>query len=93
MRSKKNESVQCPLHDEIARLTEHKDHPIKKAKIKGTQLHETHKDPTDPQKVISIQFLDDKDSRVGTGHLHEDGTSKVRYYQKEPGESASQGFE
>ncbi|KAJ6102985.1 hypothetical protein N7486_005412 [Penicillium sp. IBT 16267x] len=39
------------------------------------------------------RFLDADGKRVGTGHLHEDGTSKFRYKQKPPSESRSGGFE
>ncbi|KAJ6125383.1 hypothetical protein N7471_012700 [Penicillium samsonianum] len=66
---------------------------IAQASVQGTELHDSHKDPTDPKKVISIQFLDADGKRVGTGHLHEDGTSKFRYKQKPPSESRSGGFE
>ena len=53
----------------------------------------SHKDPSDAKKVISIQFLDEQGKRVGTGHLHEDGTSRFRYKQKQqPSESPSQGY-
>lgn len=66
---------------------------IKQASIQGTELHRSHKDPTDPQDVISIKFFDEDGKRVGTGHVHEDGTSKFRYKQKPLAESASSGFE
>ncbi|KAJ6036064.1 hypothetical protein N7540_000343 [Penicillium herquei] len=71
----------------------HKDGRIKQASVQGTELHQSRKDPTDPKKVISIQFLDSDGKRVGTGHLHDDGTSKFRYKQKPPSESPSGGFE
>nr|POE87757.1 hypothetical protein CFP56_10986 [Quercus suber] len=70
-----------------------KDERIKQASVQGTELHQSHKDPTDPKKVISVQFLDAEGKRVGTGHLHEDGTSKFRYAQKPPSDSPSGGFE
>ncbi|CEL05516.1 hypothetical protein ASPCAL06634 [Aspergillus calidoustus] len=66
---------------------------IKYASIEGTELHKSHKDPTDTQKVISIRFFDEDKKRVGTGHLHEDGTDKFRYKKKPPSESPSGGFE
>ncbi|PYH94144.1 hypothetical protein BO71DRAFT_399124 [Aspergillus ellipticus CBS 707.79] len=81
------------LVDSYCKEQEARDPRIKQAEIKGTELHKSHKDPTDPLKVISVQFLDDEGKRVGTGHLHEDGTSKFRYKQKAPSESPSSGFE
>lgn len=81
------------LVDQYCKEQEARDPRIKQASVQGTELHQSHKDPTDPQKVISIQFLDAEGKRVGTGHLHEDGTSKFRYKQKPPSESRSGGFE
>ncbi|GFF62716.1 hypothetical protein IFM60648_00699 [Aspergillus lentulus] len=81
------------LVDKYCHEQETRDPRIKYADIQGTELHKSHKDPTDPKKVISIQFLDQEKKRVGTGHLHEDGTSKFRYKKKPPAESPSAGFE
>ncbi|OJD13571.1 hypothetical protein AJ78_05987 [Emergomyces pasteurianus Ep9510] len=81
------------LVDKYCNEQESRDPRIKQASVAGTELHKSHKDPTDPQKVISVQFLDQEGKSVGTGHLHEDGTSKFRYKQKPPSESPSAGFE
>ena len=43
---------------------------------RGNQPHKSHKDPTDPQEVISVQLLKEDESRIETIHVHEDGTSK-----------------
>ncbi|BCS05104.1 uncharacterized protein AKAW2_80905S [Aspergillus luchuensis] len=72
---------------------EKRDPRIKYASIEGTEFHTSHKDKTDPKKVLTIKFLDESKRRVGTGHLHEDGTSKFRYKQKPPAESQDGGFE
>ncbi|KKZ61983.1 hypothetical protein EMCG_03540 [[Emmonsia] crescens] len=66
---------------------------IKQASIQGKELHKSHKDPTDSLDVISIKFFDEDGNRVGTGHVHEDGTAKFRYKQKPPAEVPSSGFE
>lgn len=68
-----------------------KDPRCKKANLRGTELHDSHDDPTDKKKVISIRFLDENDRRVGTGHLHEDGTAKFRYKQNR--NAVGKGFE
>ena len=52
---------------------------MKKAEIKGTRLHQSHDDPSDPKPVISIRFKDENDRRIGTGHVHEDGTGQVNW--------------
>ncbi|KAE8321283.1 hypothetical protein RU639_013165 [Aspergillus parasiticus] len=70
---------------------EKKDPRCKKANLRGTELHDSHDDPTDKKKVISIRFLDENDRRVGTGHLHEDGTAKFRYKQNP--NAVGKGFE
>ncbi|KAF2161842.1 hypothetical protein M409DRAFT_27898 [Zasmidium cellare ATCC 36951] len=70
---------------------ETRDPRIKQASIQGTELHQSHKDPNDPKKVISIKFLDEEGKRVGTGHLHEDGTSTFRHKQKPPPSDPSPG--
>lgn len=61
--------------------------------LKGRSFINLTKDRTDPKQVLSIKFLDEERKRVGTGHLHEDGTSKFRYKQKAPAESQDGGFE
>ncbi|KAJ5555934.1 hypothetical protein N7513_003576 [Penicillium frequentans] len=81
------------LVDKYCKDQETRDDRIKQASVQGTELHQSHKDPTDLKKVISVQFLDAEGKRVGTGHLHDDGTSKFRYKQKPPSESPSGGFE
>ena len=52
---------------------------VKKAEIKGTQLHQSHDDPNDKKPVISVRFKDEQDRRLGTGHVHEDGTGSVKW--------------
>lgn len=52
---------------------------MKKAEIKGTHLHKSHDDLNDPKPVISIRFKDENDTRVGTGHVHDDGTGQVNW--------------
>ncbi|OAX81599.1 hypothetical protein ACJ72_04061 [Emergomyces africanus] len=69
------------------------DRRLKQASVAGSELHKSHKDPTDPLKVTSVQFLDQEGKRVGTGYLHKDRTSKFRYKQKPLSESPSTGFE
>ncbi|KAK6006596.1 hypothetical protein QM012_007006 [Aureobasidium pullulans] len=51
------------------------DPKVKKAKIKGAKPHKSHKDPTDPKPVISVQLLDEEERRITTIHVHEDGTA------------------
>ncbi|RMZ85148.1 hypothetical protein DV738_g264, partial [Chaetothyriales sp. CBS 135597] len=84
---------QIALVDKYCKEQEARDPRIKQARIQGTKLHPSHTDPTDPKEVLSIQFLDAEGQRVGTGHLHADGTAKFRYKQKPPPESPSGGFE
>lgn len=52
---------------------------MKKAEIKGTQLHKSNDDPTDAKQVISVRFKDEDNRRVGTGHVHEDGSGSVNW--------------
>ncbi|KAF2004737.1 hypothetical protein P154DRAFT_426303 [Amniculicola lignicola CBS 123094] len=52
---------------------------VKRAEIKGTHFHQSHDDPNDPKPVISIRFKDENDRRIGTGHIHEDGTGQVKW--------------
>lgn len=52
---------------------------VKKAEIKGTKLHKSHDDPSDNQLVISIRFLDANSRRLGTGHVHADGTGSIKW--------------
>ncbi|PYH98322.1 hypothetical protein BO71DRAFT_395436 [Aspergillus ellipticus CBS 707.79] len=81
------------LVDTYCNDQEKRDPRIKHASIEGTEFHPSHKDRTDPKQVLSIKFLDEEKKSVGTGHLHEDGTSKFRYKQKAPAESQDGGFE
>ncbi|KAL4766950.1 hypothetical protein BDW60DRAFT_201151 [Aspergillus nidulans var. acristatus] len=81
------------LVDTYCNDQEKRDPRIKYASIEGTEFHQSHKDRTDPKQVLSIKFFDEERKRVGTGHLHEDGTSKFRYKQKAPAESQDGGFE
>lgn len=52
---------------------------IKKAEIKGSNPHNSHDDPSDPEEVISVRFKDEDDSRLGTAHVHEDGSGEVKW--------------
>ncbi|PSK42488.1 hypothetical protein B9Z65_4402 [Elsinoe australis] len=49
---------------------------IKDVKLKGTQLHTSH--DGSGKKVISIQLLDERNARVETLHVEEDGTAQVK---------------
>ncbi|EEQ28041.1 hypothetical protein McanMca71_008026 [Microsporum canis] len=71
---------------------EKKDSRCIKAEIKGTRFHRSHDDPTDEKEVLTIKFFNEDDKRVGTGHLHEDGTYKFRY-KRPPPEDAANGYE
>ncbi|KAL8743925.1 MAG: hypothetical protein Q9190_003774 [Brigantiaea leucoxantha] len=64
----------CEKQEQQARNSE-----VKKAEIKGTQLHQSHDDPSDNKPVISVRFKDEQDRRLGTGHVHEDGTGSVKW--------------
>jgi hypothetical protein len=52
---------------------------VKKAEIKGSVPHKSHDDPSDPEEVISIRFKDENGSRLGTAHVHEDGSGNVKW--------------
>ena len=52
---------------------------VKKAEIKGNRLHQSHDEPNDRKPVISVRFKDENDKRLGTGHVHEDGTESVKW--------------
>jgi hypothetical protein len=52
---------------------------VAKAEIRGSQPHKSHDDPDDPEDVISVRLKDENDVRLGTAHVHEDGTSKIRW--------------
>lgn len=56
-----------------------KNSKVTQAEIKGTHLHQSHDDPSDTKPVISVRFLSESGSRLGTGHVHEDGTGKVNW--------------
>ena len=47
--------------------------------IRGVQPHKSHKDPTETQKVISLQFFDENEKRLASGHVRADGTGTIRY--------------
>ncbi|KAM3501023.1 hypothetical protein MY11210_009437 [Beauveria gryllotalpidicola] len=64
---------------EFCETQEQENPSVKKAEIKGTYLHKSHDDPSDPLPVISVRFKDENDRRVGTGHVHEDGTGSVNW--------------
>ncbi|KKK21401.1 hypothetical protein ARAM_007161 [Aspergillus rambellii] len=61
--------------DKCATEEENADPKFKKLKIKGAVAHQSHKDPSDQQDVISLQFLDENENRIKTKHVHEDGTN------------------
>lgn len=52
---------------------------VTKAEIKGTCLHQSHDTPTDTKPLISVRFKDANDRRLGTGHVHEDGTDEMKW--------------
>ncbi|KAJ4527964.1 hypothetical protein HRR77_000717 [Exophiala dermatitidis] len=58
---------------------EQEDSSVKKAQIKGIHLHKSHDDPNDTKPVISVRFIDKDDRRLGTGHVHDDGTGSVNW--------------
>ncbi|PWY95404.1 hypothetical protein BO94DRAFT_620857 [Aspergillus sclerotioniger CBS 115572] len=62
--------------DKVAKEEESVEARFTKLKIKGAKAHKSHKDPTDEQEVISLQFLDDNEVRIKSKHAHENGTSK-----------------
>ncbi|GAB1195920.1 hypothetical protein APSETT444_005185 [Aspergillus pseudonomiae] len=73
------QDVRSHRYDLLKRLANYplKDPRVKKAEIRGSEPHKSHDDPTDPQDVISVRMKDENDSRLGTAHVHEDGTSKL----------------
>ncbi|KAK2752470.1 hypothetical protein FQN54_008132 [Arachnomyces sp. PD_36] len=46
----------------------------KTAIIQGSQAHKSSKDPLDPKNVVTLAMYDENDVRVGSAHIHEDGT-------------------
>ncbi|MCJ1442482.1 MAG: hypothetical protein MMC23_002977 [Stictis urceolatum] len=42
------------------------------------QYHNSSKDPNDPDKVLSVRFLEEGGRPIGTAYLHEDGTPTCR---------------
>ncbi|KAE8349568.1 hypothetical protein BDV28DRAFT_160385 [Aspergillus coremiiformis] len=71
------------MHRDAARAlcekVEQEDSRVKKAQIKGSQPHKSYDDPDDPKDVISIRFLSENDTRLGTAHVHEDGSFKMTW--------------
>ncbi|MCJ1399439.1 hypothetical protein MMC11_002641 [Xylographa trunciseda] len=59
---------------------------IKKAEIKGSTPHLSHDDPSDKEEVITVEVQSTKGTRLGTCHVHQDGTGKLlpaRGFKKE----------
>ncbi|KAF1844420.1 uncharacterized protein K460DRAFT_369279 [Cucurbitaria berberidis CBS 394.84] len=70
-------SWQSPVNNVLeAKETENPN--VAQANIKGSHPHKSHKDPSDPKDVISVQLLDAAGSRIESIHIHEDGTSKSK---------------
>ncbi|KAM5441266.1 hypothetical protein MferCBS31731_003695 [Microsporum ferrugineum] len=46
----------------------------KTAIIQGSQAHKSTKDPADTKHVVTLAMYDENDVRVGSAHIHEDGT-------------------
>ncbi|DAA78391.1 TPA_exp: hypothetical protein A8136_4367 [Trichophyton benhamiae CBS 112371] len=42
--------------------------------IQGSQAHKSTKDPSDTKSVVTLAMYDEKGVRVGSAHIHEDGT-------------------
>ncbi|KAI8943644.1 hypothetical protein NX059_001629 [Plenodomus lindquistii] len=71
-----NLAVRAVVKDYCEKLE--KEHSIiKAAEIKGTRLHNSTDDPNDEKMVVSIRCFDTNGKRVGTAHVHEDGTGKI----------------
>ncbi|KAJ9272126.1 hypothetical protein DTO212C5_1889 [Paecilomyces variotii] len=45
--------------------------------IQGANAHQSSKDPSDTQKVITLAFFNKSGTRMLSGHVHEDGTFKL----------------
>lgn len=43
---------------------------------RGAKAHESSRDESDEQKVITVGFYSARGTRVESGHAHEDGTFK-----------------
>ncbi|RMD42064.1 hypothetical protein DV735_g3062, partial [Chaetothyriales sp. CBS 134920] len=54
------------------------EYPIVKGfEIQGAKAHKPHKDPSDPEEVITLGFYSANGSRVLSGHVHQDGSYKL----------------
>ncbi|KAI0721273.1 hypothetical protein C8T65DRAFT_228633 [Cerioporus squamosus] len=72
---------QPPCERALADFTK-KNPTAAKAEIKGSKPHKSHHDPNDSMEVISIRVLDSDDKRLGTIHVHQDGTYTLPQSQK-----------
>ena len=75
----RNKRYVCSLRIALGMTNTDQNSEVKKAEIKGTRLHQSHDDPSDDKLVISVRFKDEEDRRLGTGHVHEDGTGSVKW--------------
>ncbi|KAL5345263.1 hypothetical protein ACLOAV_009633 [Pseudogymnoascus australis] len=55
-------------------------------KLNGSQPHKSHDDPADPKPVISFALYKsnklNSQSRVASGHVHDDGTGHINFRSK-----------
>lgn len=78
VRSKNRKHV-CSHLDALDITNMDQNSKVKKAEIKGVRPHQSHDDPSDDKLVISVRFKDEEDRRLGTGHVHEDGSGFVKW--------------
>ncbi|GIK01781.1 hypothetical protein Aspvir_005822 [Aspergillus viridinutans] len=46
------------------------------ALFNGSQAHKSVKDPSDPKQCVTLSMFSEKGTRIGSAHIHEDGTFK-----------------
>ncbi|KAB8253551.1 hypothetical protein BDV32DRAFT_156041 [Aspergillus pseudonomiae] len=46
----------------------------KTAEFNGDQSHKSSKDPSDPKDVVTLAMFSERGTRLGSAHIHEDGT-------------------
>ncbi|MCJ1431411.1 hypothetical protein MMC27_000763 [Xylographa pallens] len=68
-----------------------KDPRIKQAEIRGATPHPSNDDPGGARTHLSVIVKDENGKRIGTYHVHEDGTSELA--QNSRGKSSSRSAE
>ncbi|MCJ1385096.1 hypothetical protein MMC17_008215 [Xylographa soralifera] len=63
--------------DSALKEAEEKDPRIKQAEIRGATPHPSNDDPEAPKPHLSVIVKDTDGKRIGTFHVHEDGTSEL----------------